>query len=209
MLNESDKLRSRFVPGDPVRFKYRRGKLEGTLVRTNPKRAVVRVGKEEYHVPYELIDPLDNKIQLREKRMETILQMAVDLMHKHGLKKWRFQFDHSTRRAGCCNYRDRMISISFELARNASDEEVRDTILHEIAHALAGKKHNHDATWKAKAQEIGCSGERTHRLIFSPPRYSVICENQCWKHTAERRNTRLVCRTCGGKLIYSPYAIPA
>ena len=203
MLNQTDKLRSRFAPNDPIVFRYRRKKLEGTLVRTNPKRAIVRVNEEEYHVPYELIEPLDNETQLREERMEIILQLVLGMMHQHGLKKWRFQFDHSTRRAGCCNYRDKKISISFELARNASDADIRDTILHEIAHALAGRKHNHDATWKAKAKEIGCSGERTHRLIFSPPRYSVTCENNCWKHTAERRNTKLICRKCGGKLVYS------
>ena len=39
-----------------------------------------------------------------------------------------------------------------------------ESLLHEIAHALVGRKHNHDAEWKAKAREIGCTGERTHWL---------------------------------------------
>ena len=205
MLNQTDQLRARFAPNDPVGFKYRSGILRGTLVRTNPKRAVVRVDNEEYHVPYEYLIPGRNTGQQREERMDVILKMAQGLMHSHGLKKWRFKFDHSTRRAGCCNYRDKLISISFNLALNATDKDIRDTILHEIAHALVGKKHNHNAVWKAKAHEIGCSGERTHRLVFSPPRYHVTCENKCWTHTAERRNRRLICRTCGGKLIYSDY----
>ena len=205
MLNEADKLRARFAPNDAVGFEYRIGTMKGTLVRTNPKRAVVRVDRAEYHVPYECLIPGGDAGQQREERMAAILKMALGLMHRHGLKKWRFQFDHSTRRAGCCNYRDKLISISFDLALNASDDDIRDTVLHEIAHALAGKKHNHDAVWKAKAREIGCSGERCHRLVFSPPRYHVTCENQCWTHTAERRNRRMVCATCGGKLVYSPY----
>ncbi len=202
MLNEADKLRARFAPNDPVEFRYRSGMKEGTLVRTNPKRAIIHVDTEEYHVPYECLIPLGTNRQ-REERMEAILQMALGLMHEHGLKKWRFKFDHSTRRAGCCNYCDKTISISFNLACNASDEDIRDTILHEIAHALVGRKHNHDEAWKAKAKEIGCTGERCHRLQFVPPRYSVACENNCWTHTAERRNTHLLCRTCGGKLVYS------
>lgn len=204
MLNEADRLRARFAPNDPVAFKYRRGTLEGTIIRANPKRAVVLIGKEEYTVPYELLIERGASGN-REQRMESILRLAQDLMHEHGLKRWRFAFDHSTRRAGCCNYRDKLISISFELARNASDADIRDTLLHEIAHALVGKKHHHDAVWKRTAKEIGCSGERCHRLVFSPPRYHVTCENRCWKHTAERRNRRLICRTCGGKLVYSPY----
>jgi predicted SprT family Zn-dependent metalloprotease len=205
MLNPTDKLRARFAPNDPVAFKYRRGTLEGTLVRTNPKRAVVRVDAEEYTVPYEFLISRDRLDRHREERMETILQLAMDLIRQNELHEWRFRFDHSTRRAGCCNFHDKLISISFELARNASDKDIRDTVLHEIAHALVGKQHNHDAVWKAKAREIGCSGERTHRLVFSLPRYHVTCENRCWKHTAERRQRRLVCRTCGGKLVYTPY----
>ena len=204
MLNKADNLRARFAPDDPVRFKYRRRMLEGTLVRTNPKRAIVRVDNEEYHVPYECLISASNAGQQRGERMETILELALGLMHKHGLNKWHFNFDHSTRRAGCCNYHDKRISISFDLARNGSDEDVRDTILHEIAHALVGRTHNHGAAWKTKAREIGCTGERCHRLQFAPPRYSVTCENRCWTHTSERRDTRLLCRRCGGRLIYSP-----
>lgn len=203
MLNDADRLRARFAPNDSVIFEYRRGKLTGTLSRTNPKRVVVLVNNEEYNVPYELLTPLSNAGKRREERIENILRQAQELMCGHGLKRWRFRFDHSTRRAGCCNYREKTISISFELARNASAEDIRDTILHEIAHALVGKKHNHNAIWKAKAKEIGCSGERCHRLTFSTPRYQVSCENQCWTQTAERRNRRLICRTCGGKLVYS------
>jgi len=205
MLNKTDRLRARFAPNDLVAFKYRRGLLEGTLLRTNPKRAVVLVDGQEYTAPYECLIAENTVGRKHEERMEAIVRKAEDLLATHRLKKWTFAFDHSTRRAGCCNYRDKCISISFNLARNASDADIRDTILHEIAHALVGKKHNHDVVWKAKAKEIGCSGERTHRLVFSPPRYHVSCENKCWKQTAERRTPRLICRTCGGKLVYAPY----
>ena len=209
MLNQADNLRARFAPDDAVRFECRRRMVEGKLVRTNPTRAIVRADNEEYHVPYECLISIGDTGRQRVERMEAILELALGLMHEHGLKKWHFKFDHSTRRAGCCNYHDKRISISFDLARNASDKDIRDTLLHEIAHALVGKKHNHDAIWKAKARAIGCTGERTHKLQFVPPRYSVKCENNCWTQTAERRNTRLLCRTCGGKLIYAPFSATA
>lgn len=206
MLNKTDKLRARFAPDDPVRFTYKRNILAGTLIRTNPKRAIVRVDREEYHVPYEGLIPVGDIGRQREERIKATCELALGLMHEHGLKKWSFEFDHSTRRAGCCNYNDKRISISFHLAHNASDEDIRDTLLHEIAHALVGKKHGHNAIWKTKAREIGCSGERCHRLRFVPPRYTVRCENDCWTHTADRQDTRLICRRCGGTLIYLPYA---
>jgi predicted SprT family Zn-dependent metalloprotease len=205
MLNQDDQLRARFAANDRVTFDYRRKTLEGVLVRTNPSRALVRVGEEEFTVPYEKLGIHESIARQRQQRIESIHEMALQAMRDHGLRKWRFRFDHSTRRAGCCNYHDRLISISFDLACSGSETDIRDTILHEIAHALVGKKHNHDAIWKAKAREVGCSGERTHRLELTPPRYHVRCENDCWRHTAHRQNRRLVCRTCGGKLVYSAY----
>ena len=203
MLNEQDQLRARFMAGDAVSFNFKGQHLYGKVMRTNPKRAVIKTDNLEFTVPYELLIADPDIAVKRRQRIEAILQLALHLIAKHGLNKWRFQFDHSTRRAGCCNYRDKTLSISFYLAQNGSDADIRDTLLHEIAHALVGKQHNHDAVWKAKAQEIECSGERTHQLEFSPPRWHVRCENNCWKQTAERRNTRLCCRTCGGQLIYS------
>jgi predicted SprT family Zn-dependent metalloprotease len=205
MLSQDDQLRARFAANDRVTFNYRRKLVEGVLIRTNPSRALVRVGEEEFTVPYANLGIDESVARQRQQRIESFHEMALQTMRNHGLSKWRFQFDHSTRRAGCCNYHDRLISISFDLARNGSDADIRDTILHEIAHALVGKKHNHDAVWKAKAKKIGCSGERTHRLELAPPRYHVRCENDCWTHTAQRKTRRLVCRTCGGKLVYSTY----
>jgi len=205
MLSLDDQFRARFAVNDRVSFGYRRKNVTGILLRTNPSRALVRVGNEDYTVPYEKLI-IDEAIAVkRQRRIESIHETALQTLRDHGLTRWRFRFDHSTRRAGCCNYRDRLISISFELVRNGSEADIRDTILHEIAHALVGKKHNHDAVWQAKARELGCSGERTHRLELVPPRYHVRCENDCWTYTAQRRNRRLVCRTCGGKLVYSAY----
>jgi len=205
MPDSTDHHRTLIAVGDAVRFTYRRKTIEGTVARTNPKRAVVRAGKENYQVPYEVLTPLGDTAEKRIQRISQIEQLANRMLARHHLRSWSFRFDHATRRAGCCNYRDKTITISFDLAQRGSDADIRDTILHEVAHAIVGKKHNHDAVWKAKAMEIGCSGERTHRLEFSPPKWTVRCENDCWSHTAHRRNHRLVCRTCGGKLVYSAY----
>ena len=202
-LEAIDQFRARFATGDTVGFSYRNRQLQGTLTRTNPKRAVVRVGRDDYTVPYEHLTATYAIARKRMRHIESIHRLALKLMAKHGLHRWRFRFDHSTRCAGSCNYWERTITLSFDLARTGSDHDIRDTILHEIAHALVGKRHNHDAVWKAKAQEIGCTGERTHRLEFTPPRWKVRCENRCWSRTAHRRNTRLVCRKCGGQLVYS------
>ena len=48
---------------------------------------------------------------------------------------------------------------STSVRREHDPDEVRDTILHEIAHALVGPGHGHDAVWKAKCVEVGAKPE--------------------------------------------------
>lgn len=86
--------------------------------------------------------------------------LATALMHHHGLGDWRLVFDNAKTRAGVCRPGRREIGLSRVLTGLHSESEVRDTILHEIAHALVGVGHGHDAVWRAKATEIGCSGAR-------------------------------------------------
>ncbi|HEY6796827.1 MAG TPA: SprT-like domain-containing protein [Kineosporiaceae bacterium] len=86
--------------------------------------------------------------------------LARLLMNQHGLREWGLTFDGAKTRAGVCRPSVRQIGLSRPLTEIHSEGEVRDTILHEIAHALVGTEHRHDAVWKAKALEIGCSGDR-------------------------------------------------
>ncbi|MBN2685676.1 MAG: SprT-like domain-containing protein [Pontiellaceae bacterium] len=204
MPSKEDQLRACFAPGDPVQFVFHGKIVDGTLLRTNPKYALVQAGEDEFDVPYNrLISTQPELDKERIEKIESACRTARQLLSEHGLDHWTFKFDHGTRRAGSCNYSDQRITLSFNLARSGSAEEIHETLLHEIAHALVGKNHNHDAVWRAKAQAIGCTGERTHQMKFVPARWRVRCENDCWSHTAERRNPRLICKHCGGKLIYS------
>ncbi|WP_340536791.1 SprT-like domain-containing protein [Nocardioides sp. GXZ039] len=86
--------------------------------------------------------------------------MAEDLLQHHGLGEWTVAFDGAKRRAGICRFGPRVLGLSAPLTVLHTVDEVRDTILHEIAHALAGPSHGHDATWREIAQRIGSSGER-------------------------------------------------
>lgn len=52
-----------------------------------------------------------------------------------------------------------LIGSGPELARDGFSL-IRDTILHEIAHALVGPNHCHDLVWKAKCLEIGATPRR-------------------------------------------------
>ncbi|MCK9792800.1 SprT-like domain-containing protein [Isoptericola sp. 4D.3] len=90
-------------------------------------------------------------------------RLARRLMAEHGLSGWTFRFDRARRRAGLCRYDRREISLSGPLTALYDEADVREVVLHEIAHALAGARHGHDAVWRATARRIGATGRRLVR----------------------------------------------
>ncbi len=87
-------------------------------------------------------------------------KMAAQLLEQHGLDDWEIEFDNAKRRAGVCRYARRVIGLSAPLTRLHPVDEVRETILHEIAHALVGPQHGHDQVWAAQAKAIGSNAVR-------------------------------------------------
>ncbi len=207
----SETRRAELTIGDRVHFDVRGVTVHGVIVRLNPKRAyIVTDDGSEYHTPYGLLQNVTKNqgstTSIRgTANLDAIAQLARHLFVQHQLQHWSFQFDDGRKRAGCCRYDTRVISISYEFAKHAPDEEIRDTLLHEIAHALVGKAHNHDDVWRTQATAIGCSGQRCHDIQFTTPRYIVKCERDCWVTTAERRRRGVICKHCRGQIVYLLY----
>ena len=137
---------------------------------------------------------------------EEIRKTASRFLANHGLAErgWVFRFDRAKRRAGCCNFNKKQISLAHSFCNVACDEEVKNTLLHEIAHALVGPGHRHNRVWRQKAQEIGCDAKVTHNLNFSEARYRVGCMQGCWEITRHRINRNWLkhrrCGKCGSDL---------
>ena len=105
------------------------------------------------------------------------LQMAaiktIRLMNEHGLIEagWRVDLDRAQRRFGLCSHWRKLITISAAYIQvNEWDNDppsnyfgIKDTVLHEIAHALIGPGHGHDFFWRMKCSEIGCDPTRCVR----------------------------------------------
>lgn len=105
------------------------------------------------------------------------LNMARSLMDQHGLGEWYLSTDRRATRAGACYEGFRTIVLSANMLRNPciSDKQVRNIVLHEIAHALVGASHQHDDVWRQKAIEIGCDGQEFHSMMFTKPKAKVQC----------------------------------
>ena len=130
------------------------------------------------------------------------LNLARSEMDKYGLCDWKLELDHAKVRAGACHFTEKKISFSRNFIKYADDFDINDTILHEIAHALVGPKHGHDSVWKTMAKKIGCSAKRCHTLEFSDYKWVRFCTNHCWEQKTHRRKPNLVCKKCGGPVIY-------
>jgi predicted SprT family Zn-dependent metalloprotease len=131
-------------------------------------------------------------------KLEKASQLAHELMRRHGLMPaWAFAFDRSKARFGKCNYRKKQITLSKYLAELNGIDEVRDTILHEIAHALAPRGAGHGPAWQALARSIGCNGKRCFGKEVAMPqaRYQGTCP--CCKRVIYRhRRSEIACGKC-------------
>ncbi len=111
---------------------------------------------------------------------KSVESLAQDLMSKHGLtaKGWKFQFDRSTHRMGLCRFAPKIISVSKPLADLNSEETLRDTILHEVAHALAGSQAGHGILWKLQARVLGARLEtccKVSQVIQVETAWQAVC----------------------------------
>jgi predicted SprT family Zn-dependent metalloprotease len=136
----------------------------------------------------------------RYARRIAVRKLALELMARHGLHDWTFAFNRRKRAMGLCRYAVRTIELSIYLVDRNGLDEIRDTILHEIAHALVGREHGHDALWKRKCLEIGAKPERCGQADMPAGRWRARCGSCCQVFSRHRRPKRLqgwFCRTCG------------
>jgi len=118
-------------------------------------------------------------------------QLALDLMSEHGLadEGWRFAWSNAKLQIGCAQIRRKRnprtghvekiktIKLSRNLVSLNEEDEVRDTILHEIAHAIAGLEHGHDEVWKTVCRHIGARPMRLAgaEVKASAARFVIVC----------------------------------
>ena len=79
------------------------------------------------------------KVKKSQKNIESFkdfLSLARIEMDKNGLLGWGLELDFAKVRAGACHFGERKISFSRHFLKNSDKKDIKDTVLHEIAHAL-------------------------------------------------------------------------
>jgi predicted SprT family Zn-dependent metalloprotease len=118
-------------------------------------------------------------------------------MDEHKLTGWRLHFDDARRRFGRCAYRAKQINLSRVLVKLNSEEKVRDTILHEIAHALAGPGVGHGQKWKVAAMSVGCNPQRCYGddVVTPTATFTGTCPG-CGRTVERHRRSKIACGEC-------------
>lgn len=104
---------------------------------------------------------------------------------------------------GQCRPRRKQIYINLTYTDHSTEDQVRDLILHEIAHALEYERYGtsgHGPRWKMIASEVGatptaCASNshlKTGLVGFCP---NPFCEYETWKFTRRPRRN-YVCPDC-------------
>lgn len=126
--------------------------------------------------------------------------IARDLMNYHRLESWSFEMRPFKAAFGYCFIKKQMIALSSLLTKLNDECEVIDTILHEIAHALAPQRAWHNKEWQTIAKAIGCNGMRCYGgETRTPPRaYIGTCPN-CSRTVERHRRLKVSCSRCDPK----------
>ena len=102
-------------------------------------------------------------------------------LEKHGLTAlgWSAGWDRARRRFGACWPKRKRITLSRVLTELNAEDQVRDTILHELAHALTFERHgrvrSHGSEWKAIARSLGAMPKACSASGVLPPgRFALV-----------------------------------
>lgn len=135
------------------------------------------------------------------------IRTARRKLEEHGLGAVPVEIStRAKRRAGAAFFRHGKpwkLQLAAWLLDTASEEEILETILHEIAHLLAGPRAGHGPKWKVIARSIGCTAERCHSLDTPPEKWEGRCAHRdCAfsyvykRHRLIRRTRRGICPKC-------------
>ena len=137
--------------------------------------------------------PLDGTLEQVAARRPPfdVISETLELLHRYGKHDWRVEWDGAKRRAGAT---------------------LREVMLHEVGHALAGQKSGHDEKWARTVRLLGGSPSVT--LPAHLPKPEARWRGECPKcgatrtlHSAPRRvvSCGKCSKTFDGDLVFTWY----
>jgi hypothetical protein len=97
------------------------------------------------------------------ERFAWVRGIAEEMMTEHLDSSWTFGFSTTRKYAGICNHESRTIVLARWHALLSDEYSIRNTMQHEIAHALIPyvwrepRREDHGKRWQEIAQSLGCN----------------------------------------------------
>jgi predicted SprT family Zn-dependent metalloprotease len=132
-------------------------------------------------------------------RYDLVISEAKAAMSEHlDTDKWSFAFDSAKKRLGACKWETNEISLSRYFVDLHSLDEIRQVLLHEIAHALSGSTAGHSKKWKDNATRIGYRHEKIsgEEIGNATARFVGTCPNGHTAYRHRKPKTELSCSRC-------------
>jgi predicted metal-dependent hydrolase len=104
---------------------------------------------------------MNNLSILESEKLKSVEQLAKELMTIHNVSHFKFRFGYGWTYSGTCSSTTITLQLEFVLMKNMS--EIRNLLLHEIAHAIVGVPSGHRLEWQLKAEELGVKFHRNYR----------------------------------------------
>lgn len=105
------------------------------------------------------------------------------------LESWCLAFDFARRRAGACFPTQKRISLSHYHIELNDWPVVKDTLIHEVAHALAWeiyREKGHGKHWQRLVTELGGEAKATGRFNLPRSNWVVV-----WRNVEQQQMTKV------------------
>lgn len=168
-------------------------------------------------------DKIETTLEICRKKYGKPLPMPTLRFRQSGLTAGYYQ------PPGVWSGKSEMIVINPDYFKNHYDEQLNDTVPHEVAHYVTrhvfGKVQTHGREWASVMNLIGIPADRCHtfslegvktRKVEKPYHYTCGCSerehtltklrhNKCQSNLIRCGKTAFSCRTCGKSIVYKGF----
>ena len=137
------------------------------------------------------------------------VKMATQMLREHNeLNNWIVVLNRRKSAFGVCSYKQKEIQLSSLLISVTTEDSIKNTIIHEIAHALCPKQ-GHNRIWQRKCIELGGNGKRCggsdnykdgyegrEEFEKKTAKYTLTC-TVCHKKSYKNRHSTRRSSSCG------------
>jgi hypothetical protein len=108
-----------------------------------------------------------------------IRAMANYLMrvyHHESLEGWEFDFCKTVTAVALCRYDDKTIRFSEFFINLITKDNLKEAIVHEIAHVIAGPEANHGPEWQDAMKTLGYQNAKPYISVsdLPKPKYGIF-----------------------------------